>query len=177
MKIIDIKYNPQIIKTNGKNPFVVDGITFYPDTIVSYKGGYILPIINKNKKLGNIFQDIGNYVTSAGKWVTGATSDISDFLKNSGLVDIATDVTGLIKAYNELTGSNVSINNLTSSEQKQLQQTINTKTNTTGTYTNSQLTEIANILGGSSNNDINKYLPYIIGGGIFLILLVLILKR
>lgn len=176
MKIIDIKYNPQIIKTNGKNPFVVDGITFYPDTIVSYKGGYILPIINTNKKLGNIFQDIGNYVTSAGKWVTGATSDISDFLKNSGLVDIATDVTGLIKAYNEITGSNVSINNLTSSQQKQLQQTINTKTNTTGQYTQSQLNEIAGILGGN-NNDINKYLPYIIGGGLFLILLVLILKR
>lgn len=176
MKIIDIKYNPQIIKTNGKNPFVVDGITFYPDTIVSYKGGYILPIININKKLGNIFQDIGNYVTSAGKWVTGATSDISDFLKNSGLVDIATDVTGLIKAYNEITGSNVSINNLTSSQQKQLQQTINTKTNTTGQYTQSQLNEIAGILGGN-NNDINKYLPYIIGGGLFLILLVLILKR
>lgn len=176
MKIIDIKYNPQIIKTNGKNPFVVDGITFYPDTIVSYKGGYILPIINTNKKLGNIFQDIGNYVTSAGKWVTGATSDINDFLKNSGLVDIATDVTGLIKAYNEITGSNVSINNLTSSQQKQLQQTINTKTNTTGLYTQSQLNEIAGILGGN-NNDINKYLPYIIGGGLFLILLVLILKR
>lgn len=176
MRIIDIKYNPQIIKTNGKNPFVVDGITFYPDTIVSYKGGYILPIINTNKKLGNIFQDIGNYVTSAGKWVTGATSDISDFLKNSGLVDIATDVTGLIKAYNEITGSNVSINNLTSSQQKQLQQTINTKTNTTGQYTQSQLNEIAGILGGN-NNDINKYLPYIIGGGLFLILLVLILKR
>ena len=176
MKIIDIKYNPQIIKTNGKNPFVVDGITFYPDTIVSYKGGYILPIINTNKKLGNIFQDIGNYVTSAGKWVTGATSDISDFLKNSGLVDIATDVTGLIKAYNEITGSNVSINNLTSSQQKQLRQTINTKTNTTGQYTQSQLNEIAGILGGN-NNDINKYLPYIIGGGLFLILLVLILKR
>lgn len=176
MKIIDIKYNPQIIKTNGKNPFVVDGITFYPDTIVSYKGGYILPIINTNKKLGNIFQDIGNYVTSAGKWVTGATSDINDFLKNSGLVDIATDVTGLIKAYNEITGSNVSINNLTSSQQKQLQQTINTKTNTTGQYTQSQLNEIAGILGGN-NNDINKYLPYIIGGGLFLILLVLILKR
>lgn len=176
MKIIDIKYNPQIISTNKKNPFVIDGITFYPDTIVSYKGGYILPIINTNKKLGNIFQDIGNYVTSAGKWVTGATSDISDFLKNSGLVDIATDVTGLIKAYNEITGSNVSINNLTSSQQKQLQQTINTKTNTTGQYTQSQLNEIAGILGGN-NNDINKYLPYIIGGGLFLILLVLILKR
>lgn len=176
MRIIDVKYNPQIIKTNGKNPFVVDGITFYPDTIISYKGGYILPIINTNKKLGNIFQDVGNYVTSAGKWITDTTSDISDFLKNSGLVDIATDVTGLIKAYNEITGSNVSINNLTSSQQKQLQQTINTKTNTTGQYTQSQLNEIAGILGGN-NNDINKYLPYIIGGGLFLILLVLILKR
>ena len=166
MKMVDITYKPIVVKTNGKNPFKIEGITFYPDTLIPYKNGYILPIL-KQDNLGNIFTDITSAISDAGKWVTGATSDLS--------IDIATDVTGLIKSYNELTGSNVSVNNLTSAQQYQLQSIINTKTNTTGQYTNAQLNEIQNILSGG--NDINKYLPYIIGGGLFLILLVLILKR
>lgn len=174
MKMVDISYKPIVVKTNGKNPFKIEGITFYPDTLIPYKNGYILPIL-KQDNLGNIFTDITSAISDAGKWVTGATSDLSNFIKNTGLIDIATDVTGLIKSYNELTGSNVSVNNLTSAQQYQLQSIINTKTNTTGQYTNAQLNEIQNILSGG--NDINKYLPYIIGGGLFLILLVLILKR
>lgn len=177
MKIVDITYEPQIIKTNGKNPFKIDGITFYPDTIQEYNGGYILPIIKTNKKLGNIFQDVGNYVTSAGKWITGTTSDVSDFLKSSGLVEIATDITGLITAYNNITGQNKTTYDYTPQQQQQMQQIINAKTNTTGTYTNAEINQLANILSGNNNNDINKYLPYIAIGGMFLILLVLLVRR
>lgn len=178
MKIVDITYQPQIVKTNGKNPFILDGITFYPDTIQEYNGGYILPIIKLNKQVGNIFESITSGISSAGKWVTGATSNVADFLKTSGLVEIATDVTGLITAYNNITGQNKTTYDYTPQQQKEMQQIINTKTNTTGTYTNSELNQLANLLAGNSNsNDINKYLPYIAIGGMFLILLVLLVRR
>lgn len=177
MKIVDITYEPQIVKTNGKNPFKIDGITFYPDTIQEYNGGYILPIIKTNKKVGNIFDSITSGISSAGKWVTGATSDISDFLKSSGLVEIATDITGLINAYNNVTGQNKTTYDYTPQQQQQMQQIINAKTNTTGTYTNAEINQLANILSGNNNNDINKYLPYIAIGGMFLILLVLLVRR
>ena len=177
MKIVDITYEPQIVKTNGKNPFKIDGITFYPDTIQEYNGGYILPIIKINKKVGNIFDSITSGISSAGKWVTGATSDVSSFLKSSGLVEIATDITGLINAYNNVTGQNKTTYDYTPQQQQQMQQIINAKTNTTGTYTNAEINQLANILSGNNNNDINKYLPYIAIGGMFLILLVLLVRR
>ena len=177
MKIVDITYEPQIVKTNGKNPFKIDGITFYPDTIQEYNGGYILPIIRTNKKVGNIFDSITSGISSAGKWVTGTTSDIGDFLKSSGLVEIATDITGLINAYNNVTGQNKTTYDYTPQQQQQMQQIINAKTNTTGTYTNAEINQLANILSGNNNNDINKYLPYIAIGGVFLILLVLLVRR
>lgn len=178
MKIVNVTYEPQIVKTNGKNPFKIDGITFYPDTIQEYNGGYILPIIKTNKNVGNVFNDITSGISSAGKWITGATSDVADFLKSSGLVEIATDVTGLITAYNNITGQNKTTYDYTAQQQQQMQQILNTKTDTTGQYTNAQLTQLASILGGNSNSaDINKYLPYIAIGGMFLILLVLLVRR
>ena len=62
----------------------------------------------KNKNLGGLTDSL----QSVGSWVTGATSDINNFLKNSGLVELATDISGLISAYNNVTGQNVSKTNL-----------------------------------------------------------------
>lgn len=177
MKIVNVTYEPQVIKTNGKNPFKIDGVTFYPDTIQEYNGGYILPIIKRNTNVGDILSDITSGISSAGKWITGATKDISEFLKSSGAVEIATDITGLITAYNNLTGQNKTVYDYTPAQQQQMQQILNTKTNTTGQYTNAELSQLANLLSGNSSSDINKYLPYIAIGGLFLILLVLLVRR
>lgn len=125
----------------------------------------------KNKNLGSLTESL----QSVSSWVTGATSDINNFLKNSGLVELATDVSGLISAYNNITGQNVSKSNLTSSQQQQLQSIINTKS-VTGQYTNAQIDEISAILSGK-NSDISKYLPYIIAGGLFIILLVVLMRK
>ena len=125
----------------------------------------------KNKNLGSLTDSL----QSVSSWVTGATSDINNFLKNSGLVELATDVSGLISAYNNITGQNVSKSNLTSSQQQQLQSIINTKS-VTGQYTNAQIDEISAILSGK-NSDISKYLPYIIAGGLFIILLVVLMRK
>ena len=125
----------------------------------------------KNKNLGGLTDSL----QSVGSWVTGATSDINNFLKNSGLVELATDISGLISAYNNVTGQNVSKTNLSSSQQQQLQSIINTK-NVTGQYTNAQIDEISAILSGK-NADISKYLPYIIAGGLFIILLVVLMRK
>lgn len=125
----------------------------------------------KNRNLGGLTDSL----QSVGSWVTGATSDINNFLKNSGLVELATDISGLISAYNNVTGQNVSKTNLSSSQQQQLQSIINTK-NVTGQYTNAQIDEISAILSGK-NSDISKYLPYIVAGGLFIILLVVLMRK
>jgi hypothetical protein len=125
----------------------------------------------KNRNLGGLTDSL----QSVGNWVTGATSDINNFLKNSGLVELATDISGLISAYNNVTGQNVSKTNLSSSQQQQLQSIINTK-NVTGQYTNAQIDEISAILSGK-NSDISKYLPYIVAGGLFIILLVVLMRK
>lgn len=176
MQIKNVTYQPQIVKTNGKNPFMFDGEIFYPDTIQEYKGGYILPIIKTNKNINGIFDDITSGISSAGKWVTGATSDIANFIKSSGIAEIATDINGLISAYNNITGQNKSANDYTVQQQQQMQQIINAKNNSTGSYTTAEATQLANILSGNSS-DINKYLPYIAIGGMFLILLVLLVRK
>ena len=183
MNIKDVSYQPIIVKTNGKNSFEIDGITFYPDTVIPYKDGYILPILKQNKNVGNVFQDIGSFVSDAGKWVTGAVGDVSSFIKGSGAVDILKDlgsvavsVNGLINQWNDITGQNKTTSDYSSAQLAQMQQILNNKTNTTGTLSTSDAQALSAIL---SNSNETNYLPYIaIGGGVlFILLLILILKK
>lgn len=183
MDIIDVKYQPMVVKTNGKNPIEIAGQIFYPDTAIPYKNGYILPILKQTKNVGNIFQDIGSYVSDAGKWVSGAVSDVSSFIKDSGAVDIIKDVgsvavsvNGLINQWNDLTGQNKKSSDYSQADLQTMQQILNNKTNTTGQLSTQDAQQLANILGSSSTD---KYLPYIaIGGGfLFILLLILILKK
>lgn len=183
MKTVNVSYNPIMVKTNGKNPIEIGGQIFYPDTAIPYKNGYILPILKKDKNIGNIFKDIGSFVSDSGKWISGAVSDVSSFIKDSGVVDIVKDVgsvavsvNGLINQWNDITGQNKKASDYSQSDLQTMQQILNNKTNTTGQLSTQDAQMLSNILGGSSTD---KYLPYIaIGGGfLFILLLILILKK